>query len=349
MSSSRKRRNGWRTTGILLAIIGLLAVILEFTPTSDYVVLPGVTENLNRIVTVAGHHPPARGKMLMVAVDVQQASLFQRIYAVLTPYAELIPASEMIPPGGNFRQYEQAAQAQMNESHLAAEVAALRLVGYRNAREEGQGALVVGTYRAAPAAKVLKPGDVIVDFNGRPISLASELVNATHAVSFGSTVRLTVKRKGKILHLNVKTIRDPAISASPIIGVFVQSVGVHFVVPLKIRIATGNISGPSAGTMFALSIINQLKPSWDLTHGTTVAGTGTINADGQVGAIGGVREKVVTVFRAGAKLFLVPRGNYAAAVHQAKITGIAPHMRIVPISSLAGAVAALRRGAVHAG
>ena len=39
-----------------------------------------------------------------------------------------------------------------------------------------------------------------------------------------------------------------------------------------------------------------------------MAATGTINLDGTVGDVGGVAQKTVAVRKAGAQLFLVPRG-----------------------------------------
>jgi PDZ domain-containing protein len=55
----------------------------------------------------------------------------------------------------------------------------------------------------------------------------------------------------------------------------------------------------------------------DMTKGRRIAGTGTINPDGAVGAIGGVRQKVFGAMAAGAEAVLVPAGNYDDAVEAA--------------------------------
>jgi PDZ domain-containing protein len=65
--------------------------------------------------------------------------------------------------------------------------------------------------------------------------------------------------------------------------------------------------------MYTLGIIDLLTPG-DLTHGNVVAGTGTIAADGTVGAIGGIRQKVVAAEAAGARYVLVPEANYDVAL-----------------------------------
>ena len=74
-----------------------------------------------------------------------------------------------------------------------------------------------------------------------------------------------------------------------------------------------NIGGPSAGMMFTLEIIDSLTEE-DITHGRRIAGTGTIDADGNVGAIGGMKQKTYGAIDAGAEYLLVPAGNYDEAV-----------------------------------
>jgi PDZ domain-containing protein len=69
-----------------------------------------------------------------------------------------------------------------------------------------------------------------------------------------------------------------------------------------------NVGGPSAGMMFALGIIDTLTPG-ELNGGQDVAGTGTITADGTVGPIGGIRQKMWGALDAGADWFLAPESN----------------------------------------
>ncbi len=64
--------------------------------------------------------------------------------------------------------------------------------------------------------------------------------------------------------------------------------------------------------MFSLGIIDKLTPG-DLTGGKFVAGTGTIDDAGKVGPIGGITMKLVGARDAGARYFLTPDENCAAA------------------------------------
>jgi PDZ domain-containing protein len=92
--------------------------------------------------------------------------------------------------------------------------------------------------------------------------------------------------------------------------------------------------GPSGGMIFALGVIELLTEK-DFLHGRHIAGTGTISTDGRVGPIGGINEKIHAAYKAGATLFLAPAGNSAEISHTP--AGI----KVVIVSTLAGAVAAL--------
>jgi PDZ domain-containing protein len=90
--------------------------------------------------------------------------------------------------------------------------------------------------------------------------------------------------------------------------------------------------------MFSLGILNRLSPT-DLTHGVKIAGTGTINLDGTVGPIGGVKQKVIGAQWAHARYFFVPctGGNDADAT---KVVGHS--MTLVPVNTLDDALAFLQ-------
>jgi PDZ domain-containing protein len=83
--------------------------------------------------------------------------------------------------------------------------------------------------------------------------------------------------------------------------------------PFTVDINVADVGGPSAGLMLTLGILD-LVGDTDLTGGAKVAGTGTIDADGKVGPIGGIPLKMVAAHDIGAKLFLVPADNCAEAV-----------------------------------
>ena len=76
----------------------------------------------------------------------------------------------------------------------------------------------------------------------------------------------------------------------------------------KVSMHVDDIGGPSAGMMYTLGLIDKLTAQ-DETGGRIIAGTGTINAKGKVGEIGGIRLKMIGAKRDGATWFLAPKGN----------------------------------------
>ena len=77
---------------------------------------------------------------------------------------------------------------------------------------------------------------------------------------------------------------------------------------LKVEMHVDDIGGPSAGMMYTLGLIDKLTEAEE-TGGKTIAGTGTIDAKGKVGAIGGIRLKMIGAKRDGATWFLAPESN----------------------------------------
>ncbi|WP_053749300.1 PDZ domain-containing protein [Streptomyces sp. MMG1533] len=108
---------------------------------------------------------------------------------------------------------------------------------------------------------------------------------------------------------------------------------------VKVTLKLADVGGPSAGLLFTLGIIDKLDgdgSDGDLTGGRTIAGTGTIDANGEVGAVGGVALKTQAARRDGATVFLVPKAECSDAKSE-----LPKGLRLIPVTTLKGAVNAL--------
>ncbi|GAA4001245.1 hypothetical protein GCM10022232_44490 [Streptomyces plumbiresistens] len=108
---------------------------------------------------------------------------------------------------------------------------------------------------------------------------------------------------------------------------------------IKVTLKLADVGGPSAGLLFTLGIIDKLEgdgSGGDLTGGRTIAGTGTIEANGEVGAVGGVALKTQAARRDGATVFLVPKDECSDAKSE-----LPKGLRLIPVTTLKGAVNAL--------
>ena len=110
--------------------------------------------------------------------------------------------------------------------------------------------------------------------------------------------------------------------------------GFEKLTPRDISIAVKRTGGPSGGMIFTLAIIELLTKE-NLLQGRSIAGTGTIEKDGSVGAIGGIEEKILAAKRAGADLFLAPAANCS------ELSSIPKGITVAAVETIDEAVAAL--------
>ena len=73
--------------------------------------------------------------------------------------------------------------------------------------------------------------------------------------------------------------------------------------------------GSSGGFMLSLAIYNRLIEE-DITKGLKIVGTGTIDSDGNIGEIGGVKYKLKGAVNSEADIFFVPVDNYVEAMNE---------------------------------
>lgn len=290
-------------------------------------VSPGITVDLKEIVTVETGIKEGRGSFFLTTVSSRQLNLPLLVYSFFNPHVSIEKRENIIPPGWDIRQYMEYMRSWMKESQKIAEVVALKKSGYAP-MINGDGAEIVKIMQDSPAKGKLFPGDIIKKVDDIEVQLAEDVVQKVSTRPIGSTVVLEVERKGELLEVPVITMKSSD-SGNSIIGMYITTLNWESQLPLKIDINTGNIGGPSAGSMFAMEILNQLSDE-DLTKGKKIAGTGTINLDETIGEIGGVKHKVVAAHRDGAEIFFVPEKNAKDAREVAQGLNI----QVVPVKAL---------------
>jgi len=248
----------------------------------------------------------------------------------LSPTTTVAPVELFFDPGQSQDEIDQTSAQQMISSQQNATVAALTELGYDVPAE----LTVVGTQQGSGADGVAQDGDRIVgivtgDEEVEVVTFA-DLADVLAATPPGSTVDLVVDRDGERVALPVVTGDDGR--GGSVLGVLLDG---EFDYPVDVRIQIENVGGPSAGTMFALGIIDMLTPG-EMTGGHNVAGTGTVSLGGLVGAIGGIQQKMAGARAADAEYFLAPLANCGEVVGH-----VPAGLRVVAVSTLAEARAAV--------
>lgn len=157
----------------------------------------------------------------------------------------------------------------------------------------------------------LKVGDQIIEINNTIINNKEDALNEIQAHKKGDILQIKVLNDGKEEMRSAQLID---LDGQLIIGIQLAQISDYSVSPnIEIKYSKSE-SGPSGGLLTSLSIYNYLTKE-DITKGYTIAGTGTIDEDGNVGSIGGVEYKIKGAVKDKIKYFLIPSGeNYEEAI-----------------------------------
>jgi PDZ domain-containing protein len=363
----RSRRRRVLTRVAVLATLALVALIVaaSVVRVPYYKFSPGSLYPTESLVSVNGtdSYLSDGGQIDFTTVSSKKASVLDYLLAGGTlgeqdvarfdEAVEFVDA-EKFERGRTPEENRQENLEMMSSSKQMAEVAALRKLGYP-VEVHGTGALVKRVDkgrqgRDLPAASVLKVNDTIVEVDGQPIELGEDAVAAIGTHKPGDTITLKVESApddpGRTETVTLGSRCDAVLEGEcaagdvdkPLLGVRLSNRDTRFDLPVQLSIDTKDVGGPSAGLALTLGIIDVLTPG-SLTGGGHVATTGTIDADGNVGAVGGIRQKTHLVVRQGIPLFLVPAGEEAEeAARYAAGSGT----RVIPVSTLDEALTALR-------
>lgn len=304
----RERRSKTKAiAGGLAAVLGAAAVLL---PVPYVIESPGPTFNTvgeiqsKPLIEVQGRPSfPTSGQLDLTTVYVQggpngDISVLDAFRAWLDPQESVLPVELVYPPGVTQTDVQEQNAVAMTSSQESAIAAAL-------AHEDipfEQRLSVAGFADNSPSAGLLETNDVITRVEGTPVTDIDVLRSALNRAD-GKSVSVTVQRGGSAVTENVVPKKSP--EGTYQLGVMLAT---NFDFPFDVKIALDNVGGPSAGMMFALGIVDKLTPG-ALTGGRHVAGTGTIDATGTVGPIGGIAQKMVGARNAGAAFFLAPAEN----------------------------------------
>ncbi|MDF2836098.1 MAG: hypothetical protein K0Q63_1738, partial [Paenibacillus sp.] len=317
----RHRQFPWRSGALLAGTAGVLALLAW--PTSYNVTYPGMTLNLNRYAEVEGG--AAGGVIDGVLVFDRPAVLADRLYASLFPQYRFQPIPEDEPPLSET--YAQVVAMKRDANRVAAAIAMEKAGIGRGAVPDG--VRIVAIVKGSPAEGNLQAGDIIDALNDQEIHTIEEMVAMMESdIRAGDSVKVSVRRGAEKLAVAVTAAASEDKPGRSVFGISIQP-EVELDTPRTVAYNEymAHVGGPSHGAMLTLAMIDQLTPG-GVTKGLRIAGTGTIEADGSIGMVGGVPQKAYAVSRTEADVFFVPlEGEEAAKT-------AAPELRIVAVSHI---------------
>ncbi|MCJ8010554.1 PDZ domain-containing protein [Paenibacillus sp. KQZ6P-2] len=332
-----KKREGLRLVLYLFMVV-LLVYVTVYMPTPYMIYQPGSADVVKPMLSVQKGDQEEKGTFMMTTVSASYANLVMLVAAAFNPNAEITKKQERL---GDKSEDEYAAEQVylMSDSQSSAMEAAYHEADVPYSIVP-QYLFVFSTPEGDEARKNFKPGDKLLEVDGKPVTDNESLIKILNTKKVGDQVTVKLIRGDKTLEekVNLIEIKDKDTNQTrPGLGVTIATMQkVESKDPgLQVNFENTRVGGPSAGLMFTMEIYNQLTEG-DLTKGYQVAGTGTIDKNGNVGPIGGVQHKIVAADRKHAEIFFVPKDNYEEA--KAKADKIKTDMKLVPVSTLEDAI-----------
>lgn len=303
-------------TWTLLILLGAAMFIpVPYVMTSPGPVFNTIGEvNEIELISISGTETyPTEGELDMTTVSEyggpqEGLDMFQAIWGWIDPDRRVVPRESVYPEG----ETEEENTARNIEAFSTSQSYAIAAAMDYLDQPIKEQVIVTSVGLDTPAQDKLRAGDEILTVDGVQMTTPEQVVEAVRSKPIGTDLNFSVMRGGTKLEVVVTSGTrpdDPETEQNeatiPYIGI---GIDINYSAEFEIKFGVTGVGGPSAGTLFAIGIIDKLTPG-ALTQGKIIAGTGTIDPDGNVGEIGGIQQKLIGARDAGAVLFLAPEGN----------------------------------------
>lgn len=251
------------------------------------------------------------GSFNMTYVSAKKGILPAILLSYIIPSWDLVSLDESRIEEENEDEIIKRNQIYLKETSYDAIIAAFKEA---NMAYEIENINLTVSYIFEEAKTNLELGDIIKKVNNTKITDYKSLQETIKKLKIGDVINITVNRNNKIIETSATLIES---NNTPVIGISLTELKDIKTNPEVKYIFKNNESGASRGLMCALEIYNKIT-EYDLTKGDVISGTGTIDENGKVGAISGIKYKLSGAVKKGAKVFIVPSENYEEALKYKK-------------------------------
>ena len=286
---------------LILVIVGIIANY----PLPYYIEAPGGTIDITNRIDIDGGYV-SKGSLNLLYVTEYRGNVMTYLMGLVLPNFDIEKQEE--------RQISNESAQDIyirNRVMLENSIDNATILAYRHANKTvnitGYNNVILANYNDND----LKIGDNIISIDDVKVSNLIDIKNELDKKEANQTITIGIRRDNKEHSFKVKLDDEKKL------GIIVQTDYEYELDPeINIKFKTSE-SGSSGGLMLALSIYNAIT-SEDITHGLKVAGTGTIDIEGNVGEIGGVKYKIMGAVRNKMDLVFVPAANYDEAMEVKK-------------------------------
>jgi len=331
-------RQTWTAVASSLVFIAL-ASVLAFAPIPFVAWTSGATYDVlgasdgKAVIQIDGITTyPTTGEMRMTTVSQTRAdaalSLPEALFDYVMPNRDVLPRELIYAPGKSASQVADEEKTLMSTAQFDAVVAALRAAG----QPVQELPMVTAVRVSGPSNDKLQPGDLILTVDNVSVTTSADVLARIKNKGVGQKIVIEVQRQNARLSVTIDTVGSSSDGRVATIGANFGT-GYSYAPSVTFSIDP-SVGGGSGGLMMSLAIYDRITPG-DMVGGRIIAGTGTMDATGTVGAIGGIQEKIAGAEAAGAKVFFVPADNCQDTA------GVSTSMTLVKVSTLKEAITAL--------
>ncbi|WP_442601769.1 YlbL family protein [Paenibacillus sp. KN14-4R] len=330
----------WRRKKLVYSLIVVLILVVGvqfiYLPYQIRTVNPA--ESVSKRVKVPGSEGVEKGDFLFTSVlSITKPNPLMYLYYKLQKYAEFEPIEKVMANITNLTAYNQLLDWMRDDSEQNAIIAAYRYL-QKPIQIVPQGVIVQSIPKESKSYGKLQEGDIIIALDGEDVRTADDLKRLFAGKKEGDLCKVKVTRGKEKLDMSLPLMSYTSSDQTKKIGLYFYFDEVKSSTPTeKIEFNFGDIGGPSAGLMLSLDIVSKLEHK-DYTRGYKVAGTGTMDEEGKVGQIGGIKLKIVGASQEGAQYFLVPKDVNPSDQNEkdarAMIAEIGSTMKLVPVATL---------------
>ena len=310
----------------LIVFLGIFLFINFYDIPYD-VNMPGGLINLTDRIEVNGEDVEIDGTFNMAYVSSISGSIPHILLSFVIPDWDVVPSSDSTYENESVEDALKRNKLYLEQSKDYATAVAMDAA---NIKYEVSNKLNYVAYIDSKAKTTLKVGDDILEMNGQKVEDINVMSDLIQKLDTGSKIEFLVDRNGKKVKATAKTYEEDGKKYVGVSAITTFDMKSDIDVEIKTKESE---SGPSGGLMMTLMVYNAIT-NQDLTHGKDI--TGTINLDGTVGEIGGVKYKVIGAVKEGAEIFLVPEGNYEEAMEVKKEKGY--NIELVSVKTFSDAV-----------
>jgi len=329
-------RGGWLRSSLGAASLALVVTAALTVPMPYIEYLPGGATPIAPLVAIDGAQSTALdGETALLTVRLTRQPLAQLLLVALDDERTVIPTARVYPSGVDRQVHLERERERFNRQFDVAAAVGAQAAGFPF--EVVTEVVVIEVLVGGPSDGRLAPGDTVLAVDGEALTSGAALAARIESAEPGDQVVVRVQHMG-VERDEIITLRALEDGGPARLGVLVQTAIDALVLPIDIVLTPGlRIGGPSAGLMVGLTVYDLLAQE-NLLAGRRVAGTGTLDIDGRVGEVGGVREKTIGAIDAGYDVLLVPASSAAEARRVAD-----GRIIVHGVGSLDEALAALRR------